>query len=45
MFLFRIVEIQTQKEEIASLMNDIKAYRSQNSAIADLRAEIHNLTR
>ncbi len=26
-------------------MNDIKAYKSQNSAIADLRAEIHNLSR
>lgn len=26
-------------------MNDIKAYRAQNNAIADLRAEIHNLTR
>ncbi len=26
-------------------MNDIKAYRAQNNAISDLRAEIHNLTR
>jgi hypothetical protein len=36
--LFRIIDIQTQKEEIAALMNEIKAYRTQNSAIADLRA-------
>jgi hypothetical protein len=45
MKIYRIIEIQTQKEEIAALMNDIKAYRAQNNAIADLRAEFHNLTR
>lgn len=26
-------------------MNEIKAYKSQNNAITDLKAEIHNLTR
>lgn len=26
-------------------MNEIKAYKNQNSAITDLKAEIHNLTR
>jgi len=26
-------------------MNEIKAYHTQNSAIVDLKAEIHNLTR
>lgn len=26
-------------------MNEIKNYRSQNGAIIDLKAEIHNLTR
>ena len=26
-------------------MNEIKAYKKQNSAISDLRAEIHNLIR
>lgn len=26
-------------------MNEIKNYRNQNSAISDLKAEIHNLTR
>lgn len=37
--------MQTKKEEIASLMNEIKAYKHQNNAIGDLKAEIHNLTR
>ena len=26
-------------------MNEIKSYKTQNSAIGDLKAEIHNLTR
>lgn len=39
------MEIQSKKEEIAALMNEIKAYKNQNSAITDLKAEIHNLTR
>jgi hypothetical protein len=39
------MDIETQKEEIAALMNEIKAYQNQNSAISDLKAEIHNLTR
>lgn len=44
-FNSRIVDIYSQKEEIAALMNDIHAYKTQNSAIVDLKAEIHNLTR
>lgn len=35
---FRIIDIETQKEEIAALMNEIKNYRNQNSAISDLKA-------
>lgn len=42
---FRIIDIETQKEDISTLMNEIKNYRNQNSAISDLKAEIHNLTR
>lgn len=26
-------------------MNEIKGYKQQNSAIGDLKAEVHNLTR
>lgn len=37
--------MESQKEEIASLMNEIRAYRNQNNAIGDLKAETHNLTR
>jgi hypothetical protein len=37
--------MQSKKDEISSLMNEIKAYKNQNSAIGDLKAEIHNLSR
>ena len=41
----KIVEISSKKDEIATSMNDIKAYKHQNSAITDLKAETHNLAR
>ena len=45
MIYFRIKEIEGEKEDIINLMNEIKAYKTQNSAIADLKGEIYNLSR
>jgi hypothetical protein len=40
-----LIDIKNQKEEIINLMNEIKQYKTQNDAIVDLKAEIHNLSR
>lgn len=34
----RLLDIQNQKEEIATLMNEIKQYKTQNSAIGNLKS-------
>lgn len=43
--LCRLNEIESEKEDIINLMNEIKAYKTQNSAITDLKGEIYNLAR
>ena len=42
---FRLIQIEREKEEIVRMMNDIKMLKTQNSAISDQKALIHNLSR
>lgn len=40
-----MIQIEKEKEEIVRMMNDIKMLKTQNSAISDQKALIHNLSR